>query len=69
MKGNQNLPNKQFTSNDMTAKPLPFFIALEATVEITVIIKDSSPNKFPYSNSKHYYANSNFKPPSRNGSP
>ena len=41
MKGNQNHPNKQVTSNNMTGKNhYRFLIALEATVENTVIIQD-----------------------------
>ena len=41
MKGNQNLPNKQVISNNMTGKPLPFLISLGATVEIAVITQDT----------------------------
>ena len=55
MKGNQNLPNRQVTSNNLTGKPLPFSYR-------------RSPHKFPQNNSKPYCGNSNFKPPSRNGS-
>ena len=70
MKGNQNLPNKQVTSNNMTGKPLPFSHRSRSNSrDQRNHSRHRSPNKFSQNNSKPYYGNSNFKPPSRNGSP
>ena len=41
MKGNQKLPSKQITSNNMSVKTVPFFIDLKATVEAPVTIQDT----------------------------
>ena len=67
MKGNQNLPNRQVTSINMTGKPLPFLH--RSRREHRNHSRHRSPNKFSQNNSKPYYGNSNFKPPSRNSSP
>ena len=70
MKGNQNIPNRQVTSNNMTGKPLPFsHRSCSNSREHRNHSRHRSPNKFSQNNSKPYYGNSNFKPPSRNGSP
>ena len=70
MKGNQNLPNKQVTSTNMTGKPLPFsHRSRNNSREHRNNSRHRSPNKFSQSNSKAYYGNSKFKPPSRSGSP
>ena len=70
MKGNQNLPNKQVTSNNMTAKPLPLSYCSRSNSRDN---RDTSghrnPNKLSHSISKLYYGKNNFKPPSRNDSP
>ena len=69
MKGNQNLPNRQNTSNKMTSKPLPFaYLSRSNSREHRNNSRHRSPNKFPQSNPKLYFGNSNFKPPSRNSS-
>ena len=70
MKSNQNLPNKQFTSNKTTGKPQLFsHRSRNSSRENSINSRHRSPNKFPHPNSKPYYGNSNFKPPSRIGSP
>ena len=70
MKGNQNLPNREVTSNNMTGKPLPFLYRSHSiSRDNRKNSRNRSPNKFLQNNSKPYYGNSNFKPPSRNGSP
>ena len=70
MKGNQNLPNRQVTSNNMTGKPLPFsHPSRSISREHRNHLRHRSPNKLSKNNSKPFYANSNCKPPSRNGSP
>ena len=70
MKGKQNHPNKQVTSNSMTGKPLPFSHCSRSNRrENRYTSRHRSPSKSSHSNSKPYYDNSNFKPPSRNGSP
>ena len=70
MKANQNFPNKRVTSNNMTDKPLPFsHRSRSKSREQRNHSRHGSPNKFSQNNSKPYYGNSNFKPPSRNGSP
>ena len=70
MKGNQNLPNRQFTSKNMTGKLLPFSHRSRSNSrEQRNHSRNRSPNKFSRNNSKPYYGNSNLKPPSRNGSP
>ena len=68
MKGNQNLPNRQVTSNNMTGK-LPFPFCSRSNSRDRKNSRHRSPHKHPQSNSKPYYGNSIFKPPSRNGSP
>ena len=67
IKGNQNLPNRQVTSSNMTGKPLPF--SYRSNSRDRNNSRHRSPHKYPQNNSKPYYGNSNFKPPSRNGSP
>ena len=70
MKGNQNLPNRQITSNNVTGKPQPFpYCSRSNSREHRNNSRHRSPNKFPKNNSKPFYGKSNFKPPSRNGSP
>ena len=70
MKGTQNLPNRQVTSNNMTGKPLPFSHRSRSNSrEQRNHSRHRSQNKFSQNNSKPYYGNSNFKPTSRNGSP
>ena len=70
MKGNQNLPNRQVTSNNMTGKPLPFSYRSRSNSRENINnSRHRSPHKFSQNNSKPYYGNSNFKPPSRHGSP
>ena len=70
MKGNQNLPNRQFTSNIMTIKPLTYsHCSRSDSREQINHSRHRIPNKFLQSNSKLYYGNSDFKPQSRNGSP
>ena len=70
MKGNQNLPNKQITSNNMTGKPLSFSHRSHSNSrEHRNHSRHRSPNKFAQNNSKPFYGNSDFKPPSKNGSP
>ena len=69
MKGNQNLPNRQVTSNNMKEKPLPFPYRSRSNSRDRNNSRHRSPHKHPQNNSKPYYGNSNFKPPSRNGSP
>ena len=69
MKGNQNFPNRQVTSNNMTGKPLPFPYRSRSNSRDRNNSRHRSPHKHPQNNSKPYYGNSNFKPPSRNGSP
>ena len=69
MKENQNLPNRQVTSNNMTGKPLPFsYRSRSNSRENRNKSRHRSPYKFSQINSKPYYGNSYFKPPSRNGS-
>ena len=70
MEGNQNLPNRQVTSNNMTSKPLTFSHRSRSNSrEQRNYSRHRSPNKISQNNTKLYYGNSNFKPPSRNGSP
>ena len=70
MKGNQNVPNRQVTSNNMKIKPLPLSHRSRSnSKEHRNNSRHRSQNKFPQPNSKPYYGNSNFKPPSRSGSP
>ena len=70
MKGNQNLPNRQVTSNNMTGRPLPFSHRSRSNGrEHRNHSRHRSQNKFSENNSKPYYENCNFKLPSRNGSP
>ena len=70
MKGNQNLPNRQVTSNDMTGKPLPFSHRSRSNSrEHRNHSRHRSPKIFSQKYSKPYYGNSNFKTPIRNGSP
>ena len=69
MKGNQNLPNRQVTSNNMTGKPLPFPYRSRKNSRDRNNSRHRSPHKHPQNNSKPYYGNNNIKPPSRNGSP
>ena len=69
MKGNQNIPNRQVTSNNTTGKPLPLSHRSRSNSRAQRNhSRHRSPNKFLQKNSKYYYGNSNFKPPSRNGS-
>ena len=61
MKGNQNLPNKQVTSNNMTGKPLPFsYRSRSNSRDRRDNSRHRSPTKSSPSNSKPYYGNSNF---------
>ena len=70
VKGNQNLPNKQVTSNNMTGKPLPFpYCSRSISRETRGVLQHKSPNRPSFANSKSYYRNSNYKPPGRTGSP
>ena len=70
MRGNQNLPNRQVTSNNMTGKPLPSsYRSRSNSRDQRNHSRHRSPNKIAQNNSKPYYGSSNFKPPSRNGSP
>ena len=70
MKGDQNLPNRQVTSNNVTGKPLPFsHLSRSNSREHRNNSRHRGPNKFSETNSKPYYGNSNFKPLNRNGSP
>ena len=70
MKGNQNLPIKQVTSNNMTGKPPQFsYRSRSNSRDRRDNSRHRSPNKSPNLNSKPYYGNNNVKPPSRNGSP
>ena len=69
MRGNQNLPKRQVTSNNITGKPLPFPYRSRSNSQDRNNSRHGSPHKYPQNNSKPYYGNSNFKPPSRNGSP
>ena len=70
MKGNQNIPSKQVTSNNMTGKPLCFsYRSRSNSRDYRDNSRHRSPNKFSHPNSKPYYGKSKFKPPSRNGSP
>ena len=70
MKRNQNVPNKQVTSNNVTGKPLPFsHCSRSNSRDRRVNSRHRSPNKSSHLNSKPYYGNNNFKPPSRNVSP
>ena len=70
MKGNQNLPNKQITSDNMASKPLIFPCHSRSNSgENLDIFRLRTPNKSSFSNSKPYYGNNNFKLPSRPGSP
>ena len=69
-KGNQNLPNKQITSNNMTGKPLPFPYRSRRNIrDVRDISRHKSPNTSSFTNSKPYYGNKNFRPPSKSGSP
>ena len=70
MRGNQNLPNRQVTSNNMSGKPLPFPHCSRCNSrDQRNHSRHRSPSKLSQNNSKPYYGNSNFKPPSSNGSP
>ena len=70
MKCKQNLPNRQVTLNNMTGKPLPFPRRSRSNSrEHRNHSRHRSPNKSSQNSSEPYYGNSNFKPPSRNGSP
>ena len=70
MKGNQSLPNRQVTSNNMPGKPLPFLHRSRSNSrEQRNLSRHRRPNKFSQNNSKPYYGNSIFEAPSRNGSP
>ena len=70
MKGNQNLLNRQVTSNNMTGKPIPFSHRSRSNSrDYRNHSRHRNPKKFSENNSKPYYANSNCKPPSRTGSP
>ena len=70
MKGYQNLSIKQVTSNNITGKPLSFsYRSRSNSRDQRDNSRLRSPNKYSPSNTKHYYGNSNFKPPSRNRSP
>ena len=70
MKGNQNLPNKQVTSNNMTVKLYHFPIAQKAKVGKLVNLPDIEVliNRLSFLNRKPYYGYSNFKPLSRTAS-
>ena len=64
MKGNQNLPNRQITSNNMTGKPLPFsYCSPSNSREERDNSRHRSPNKNYQNTLIPYYGNSNFKPP------
>ena len=70
MKETQNLLSKQVTSNNMTGEALTLSHRSGSNSrEHRTNSKHRSPNKFSQSNSEPYYGNSNFKPPSRSGSP
>ena len=69
MKVNHNLPNKQVTSNNTTGKPLPFSDRSGSNGRIhRNNSRHTSPYKISQFNSKHYYSNTNFKPPIRSDS-
>ena len=54
----------------MTGKPVPFsYRSRNKSRDRRHNSRHRSPNKFSQLNSKPYYGNNNFKPPSRNGSP
>ena len=53
----------------MTGKPLPFPYRSRSNSRDRNNSRHRSPHKYPQNNSKPYYGDSNFKPPSRNGSP
>ena len=56
MKGNQNLPNRQISSNNMRGKPLPFsYHSRSNSREHRNNSRHRSSNKFSQSNSKPYY--------------
>ena len=68
MKGNQNLPNKQATSNNITSKQLQFpFGSQSSSRENGDTSRHRSPSK-SYTNSKTYYGYNFFKAPIRSGS-
>ena len=70
IKVNQNLPNKQVTSTNMTGQPLPFSHRSRSNSrEHRNNSRHRSPNSFSKTNSKIYYVNSNYNPPSRSDSP
>ena len=70
MKGNQNLPNKQVASNNMTGKPLPFSHRSRSNSrEQRNHSRHKIPKKFSRIDSKPYYGSSYFKPSNKNGSP
>ena len=70
MKGNQNLPNRQVTSTNMTTKQLPFsHRSCSNSREHKNHSRHRSPKKFSQNNSKPFCGSRNFKPPSGNGSP
>ena len=56
MKGNQKLPNKQVTSNNMTAKPLALsYCSRNNNRDNRDTSRHRNPNKLSHSNSKPYY--------------
>ena len=70
MKGNQDLPNRQATSNNMTSKPLPFSHRSRSNSrEHRNQSRHRSPNKFSQNDIKPNFGNNIFKPPIGNGSP
>ena len=70
MKGNQKLPNRQVTSNNMTGKPLSILHrSRSSSREQRNHSRQRCPKKFSQNNSKPYYGKINFKQPTRNGSP
>ena len=59
IKRNQNLPNREITSNNMTGKPLPFsYCSRSKSREHRNNSRHRNPSKFSQSNSKPYYGNS-----------
>ena len=68
MRGNQNLPKRQVTSNIMTGKPFLYRFRSNSRDQRNHS-RHRIRNKFLQNNSKPYYGNSSFKPPNRNGSP
>ena len=70
MKGNQKLPNKKVTSSIITGNQRPFPYRSQSNISKT---RDFSrhriSNRHAFSISKQYYGTTNFKSPSRTGSP